>query len=264
MWLDSVARSDPKAADTAMGVIVDKADEMGIEPDMYQRTMAMQLDHLAEETNATIDGVQAFQKELAENLPEAEWGDNKTGYIANMLIENVNSAGYMAIGMATRSPATLAVLMGSDVYNRTYTNARANGRTKGEATMDSMYSSSIELATEGIPLARILKAAKLGSKSRAAKLLQGIGNEATQEMMVEALQIGYDMGVLGEDISVGEAMVRMRDSGIVGGLMGGGMSAPSVIMGDNQMRNLQPRPSRLRATLFSSGRKRKPRRRRRR
>jgi hypothetical protein len=238
MYLDAVARENPDLADEADEIIDDVAGKYGISGETYHRTLATQLDNMFKDEQMTIDGVQRFKKELVADMPQAQWENNKLGYIGGKLIENSNSVAYMAAGMATRSPGVLVALMGTDIYNRTYTDARSNGRSQSEAFQDAVYSSAIEGATEGIPLARILKWAKVGNRSRAAKLLNGLGSEAIQEMTVEALQIGYDIGVVGEDITVGEAMVQLRDAGILGAVMGGGFSAPSVIAGDNQMTNL--------------------------
>lgn len=237
MYLDAVAHENPELADTANDIIDDVAGKYGIDGATYHRTLATQLDNMFQEEQMTIDGVQAYQKELLEDMPHADWEDNKLGYVAGKLIENSNSAAYMLAGLATRSPHVLVALMGTDVYNRTYTDARADGRTQGEAFQDAAVSTIIEGATEGIPLHLVLKAAKVG-KGRVAKLLTGVGSEAAQEMFAEAFQMAYDVGVLDEAVSMGDAWIRMRDAGIVGGLMGGGMSAPSIIVGDNAMNNL--------------------------
>lgn len=238
MYLDAVARENPDQADTANDIIDEVAGQYGIDGATYHRTLATQLDNMFKEEQMTIDGVHAYQKELLEDMPQALWEDNKLGYIGGKLIENSNSIAYIMAGFATRSPSVLATLMGTDVYNQAYTDARADGRTQSEAFQDAGYSSFIELATEGIPLGRILKAAKVGGRSRAAKILEGIGTEAVQELTVEALQMGYDIGVLDEDISVGEAMVRLRDAGILGAVMGGGISTLANVSGDNEMNNL--------------------------
>ncbi|KKK55371.1 hypothetical protein LCGC14_3075220, partial [marine sediment metagenome] len=67
------------------------------------------------------------------------------------------------------------------------------------------------------------------------------GTEAGQELLAEAAQIGYDIKVIGDDMSWGEAVLRLRDAGILGGLMGVAIGGPVAILGDNNMSNANSR-----------------------
>ena len=238
-YIANISDTYEDLGDDARDFLGAQADKYGVPLDTYFTMVANNIDDMAEYAVAEIDESIRRNTEAFEDLPEIEnFGDNPLGYVGNLLTRNTDSATIMAIGMLTRSPTVMATLFGTDVYANSYVEARADGKSKGEANMDAMTRSVIELATEGIPLGRILNRAGK-PMSRRRKVFEAMRDEALQEGLVSVLNMGYDYGMYDETVTLGEAFVEVRDSMLVGGLFGGGMAAPFSVTGDFEMANLQ-------------------------
>lgn len=130
--------------------------------------------------------------------------------------------GSIAIGAATRDPNAMAAgVMGMQVFAQQYDESRRNGRSPREALMDGAVYGLAEAIPERMALGEIMRP----GGSFGARIARSAAVEALQEDFTEAVQIGYDSGVLKENMSWGDAWRRLRDSGIVGGLTGGTVSA---------------------------------------
>jgi hypothetical protein len=236
MHLEKLAATyENETGDQAKKMVEDAAAEYGMTVTDYAKFTAQRIDQAVASEMTNLAAVKKAQDDIAAARPES--AEDGIGWYAGKMIEQMGSVAYIAAGVATMNPVTTMALMGTDVYATTYANARLNGRSAGEAAQDAWFSASIEGGTEAIPVGKFIKLLKAGNKSRISKILSGLGTEAVQEMTVEALQIGYDIGVIGDEMSLGEAMGNIRDAGILGALMGGMIATPVAIVGDNNMTN---------------------------
>jgi len=152
-----------------------------------------------------------------------------------------------AVGMA---PTIAARLAGGPVYGtavslgelgqRVYGLAfnegiDSKGLTVQQASDRALVLAMFEAITEKIPLDKIVepivKTGKRGITRRAKNILAAMGLEGAQEVLVETLNMGYDMGVLGEDIKSEDAVQNLVDAFIIGGGSAGIMSSGTNIAG---------------------------------
>jgi hypothetical protein len=213
----------------------DAASKHGMEPEQYAEYVAGQIDAATAEEFASMEDYQAAREQIEAVKPQSATEGGWIPHISSMIIENTPQLSYIIAGVATGNPALTMSLFGTDVYARTFAQARSEGRDVGGAAQDAFASTVIEAATEGVPVYKIAKLMRAGNKGKAMKLLSGVGTEATQELLAEGGQILYDYGVLEKEMTWGEAFSRMRDAGVVGGVLGSVVSAPAAVFGDDKM-----------------------------
>lgn len=236
LYLEGIEATFEGTGEGGKKIVEAAAEKHGMDPESYAKYTAQMVDMLTDNERSSLGRYADIIDEVQSVRPETEgW----LGHIAAMGIENVGQLGYIAAGVATRNPVITMSLMGTDIYARTYANARSEGRDPNEASQDAFFSTMVEGATEAVPVSKFIGLMKAGQKSRARKLLEGLGTEASQEMLAEAAQIGYDIGVIGDDMTMGEAAGRLRDAGVLGAAMGGIIAAPVAAFGDNDMANAQ-------------------------
>ena len=142
-------------------------------------------------------------------------------YAAGILDAGINMAPAMLVTVLTKNVNAGAAIMGGQVYGDTYASMRERGYDHDESQLAAIYSAAAETLTERIALGVLTKNDFVGLK----RILAGAGAEGIQEPVTEALQIGYDVGILNEDMTLGEAMWRLIDAGIIGFGVGAGMGA---------------------------------------
>lgn len=234
--LNADLESDEETREKAGEILDEAAAKYGMQSEDYMKYTGQMVDLLTanerdslDEYSDIIENVQSFKPRSAE--------DTWVGHIGAMVIENVGQIGYIGAGVATRNPAVTMTLMGTDIYARTYASARAEGRDPSEAAQDAFAAAAIEGATEGVPVGKFIDLMKAGAKSKARKVLEGLATEGAQEVLAEAGQIGYEIGLVGKEMTWGEAFARLRDAGVVGMVIGGAVSAPVALVGDNDLDN---------------------------
>lgn len=158
--------------------------------------------------------------ELKENAIEVRPQSAKY-YAAGILDAGINMGPAMAATVITKNPNVGAAMMGGQVYGDVYGSMLDRGYTPDQAQAAALYSAAAETLTERIPLG-VLTSGKFSGLKR---ILAGAGAEGIQEPLTEALQMGYDVGILDEEIGLGEAMWRLIDAGIIGFGVGAGMGA---------------------------------------
>jgi hypothetical protein len=181
---------------------------------------------------------------IAQDIWDAETGTIKENeiqvrpqsvkyYAAGTLDAAINMGPAMAVTVLTKNPTAGAAIMGSQVYGDTYGDMLDRGYTADQARAAALFSAAAETLTERISLGVLTKNNFTGLK----RILAGAAAEGIQEPVTEALQIGYDVGILNEDMTMGEAMWRLIDAGIigfgVGGAMGGGVEI--LAQAENQL-----------------------------
>ncbi len=238
VYLDRITSDyeNVELGEDAEGLAEDAAAKHGLTVEEYSRYVASAVDVAFDSERDSLEEFSAIMKEVQSFKPESA-EDTFIGHIGALAIENIQNVAYIAAGVITMNPITTMALMGTDIYARTYMGARLDGRSADDATMDAFASAIIEGVTEGVPVGKFIKLMKSGNTGRAMKLLQGVGTETGQELLAELAQIGYDMKIIGDDMTFGEAFIRVRDAGILGGLMGTAIGGPVAILGDNDMSN---------------------------
>jgi len=133
----------------------------------------------------------------------------------------LNMGPAVAATFLTKNPMVGAAIMGTQVYGQTYGTMLDRGYSPDQARAAAVFSALAETVTERVSLGVLTKNNFTGLK----RIFAGAGAEGLQEPITEALQMGYDVGILGDDIGMGEAFMRLVDAGIIGFGVGGGMGA---------------------------------------
>lgn len=238
LYLERAAETWEQLKPVQKEILDDSAEKLGLTGEQYYKMTATMIDQAVEFEHATEEGLRQYDEDMNRFRPKKEFGKDPFEYMALLATDNMSTIGYMAFSFALKSPAVLPVLMGTEVYQRKFTEDRRAGKSIGEATLNSTVYTALELALEGLPVWRILKLVKAGNKTGARKLLDAAVAEGSQEMVVEGLQMGWDFGMYDEKVSAAEALSRLRDSGLLGGLFGTALIAPSAISGDHAMNML--------------------------
>lgn len=157
-------------------------------------------------------------KALQENAPKVTPHSAKY-YAAAALQAIIEMGPSVALSIATRNPGMGMALIGGQVYVDQYAQSRAKGRTPQEAQQDALFFAATEALSEGIPLGILTRE---GGKML-ARVLKAAGAEGIQEVVNQAMQMGYQIGVLDEKMTLGQAMMALVDAGIIGFLAGGGL-----------------------------------------
>lgn len=176
----------------------------------------------ARDNRITRQGEQWFREaseRLAENFPNVEQGS--APYYAYMATQAMLQMGpAVAATLFTKRPNVGIAIMGGQVGVDHYAEARERGLDPSAAAGEAMWYAATEGLTEKIPLGVLMR----GGKSMFSRVVKSGLAEGLQEPVSEALQMGYEAGVLGDDVSPKEAIRRLYDAGVIGFLAGGGLS----------------------------------------
>ena len=130
--------------------------------------------------------------------------------------------------LVTKNPLLGSGYFAPLVYGQRFDEARARGFTVGQANAEGVFFAAVEVTTEWLPLGSLIKKVKkgkgrkLGSSIQEGKegLLKKLfvtgGLEAGQEVFVEAVDIGYSLGILNEEMTFGEGARALFDAGVIG------------------------------------------------
>lgn len=160
--------------------------------------------------------------ELAANAPNVDPNSLKR-YAYDITQGIVQMGPMLAASMATKSPAIGLSMMAGQVGGQEYGQSRADGRTPTQSASDAGFYALAETIPEAIPLGILMKP----GQRFLTRTLKSAGAEGVQEMFTQILQTGYDAGVIGEDMTWGEAIRQVIDAGIVGTGVGGGLAVAS-------------------------------------
>lgn len=131
----------------------------------------------------------------------------------------------LAAGFLTKNPAVAATVMGAQAGGARYSQAIEEGRTPAQASMDAQFDAMVNGGLGLLPMHALM--APGGSFLK--KTLTNAGAFGVQSVATEALQIGYDKGIIGKDMTLKQAWDRVEQAGIVGTLtgafLGGGHTA---------------------------------------
>lgn len=157
-------------------------------------------------------GAQQYQQayEQAPYKMPLEIGAN----VANMIPPVVG-------GIVTRNPVVALSPIFGQVYGSKFAQSRSEGRSPEEAHMDGTVFGGAEALSELIPLGFITK---IGGNFVWNAAKSGMA-EAIQEPVNQIIQNLYDVGVLGKDMTLDEALGGIKHAAQVGGASGVILSA---------------------------------------
>lgn len=196
---------------------------------------------------ATDAALGATHKAAGEKVAEIQghYADNSIGHhamgVASSVPQMAAAVGTSIIG----SPLAGAAVMGATTGADSYAGALDEGHGKGKAALSGLAQGVLEggmdyvtlgMAKYGVKPVMDKLASKLGSEAanRIVQKLTGnaaarIGTAAAEEALTEiattAGQMGADMAILDKQYSADDWWKGLRDSGIQGGVMGGGAYA---------------------------------------
>ena len=141
---------------------------------------------------------------LRNYQPNVEEGSLK--YYAGAILEGtINMAPALITTALTRSPMVGAAFMGGQVFADQYVESIEAGRSHSQAVMDSSIFAAAEILTERIPLGILTKEGGRLLK----RVLKAGGAEAIQEPITQLIQEGYTMGIINEEMTLGEALIEL-------------------------------------------------------
>lgn len=168
------------------------------------------------------------KKTMAEVRPEpgsmAFYGSAAIGSIAEM-------APMIAGAIVTRSPAVAMGIMSGQVGGQSYAEAREKGLSEEQAQTYAVLTTAAEAVPEALVVGRLLKP----GAGAIRKVLEGTIMEGAQEAVTAALQAGIDQQMIDPNMTLKEALVRIRDGAIVGAMVGGGMGG--IVAGADAVAN---------------------------
>jgi len=176
-------------------------------------------------------GREIYEAASADMMENRASNETAVGIFADDLMRSMADlvvAGGLTV--ATRSPAPGAMYMTATVFGQSYADGISMGLDHDQAHNRAAAFAVFEGITEAIPLGFLMKR---GGRflQRTLKMMAG---EAIQETATEALQIGYDTGLLDESMEWGEVFERLGYAALLGGFAGGGVSvifSPEVFKG---------------------------------
>ncbi|MEO1169902.1 MAG: LPD38 domain-containing protein [Pseudomonadota bacterium] len=131
--------------------------------------------------------------------------------------------GFVELGLAvgasaaTRSPTVGSAMIASNVFGQEFGEAMRSGRTEEQAFRDASFAAIAEF----VPTDRALRVVMEPGGHFFSRVGRSAFAEGVQESVTEAIQSGYQAGVLHQDMTWGEALQRMGYAGLVGGVVGG-------------------------------------------
>jgi hypothetical protein len=118
-------------------------------------------------------------------------------------------------------PKAGAAFFGTQAFANQFADSTLRGRSLEQSIVDGFTIGIAEAVSEKLVLGKLMEPGKPFLK----RVLGGTITQATQEMLMEGLNIGLDIGEFDETITLQKALERIVHSGIIGGIIGGKMAA---------------------------------------
>lgn len=170
-----------------------------------------------------------LSNEIAKTAPKTgeEW--SAKNLVSTILTGAQDMSPAILTSILLKRPVAGLAEMTGQAYGSYYQDSIDKGLSPGEADNRATMFAALEPVTEAVPLGLIMKkgASSLTDLGKSA-LAEGIQESATQ-----AIQNAYDIGVLDEDMTVGQFLNDMAFSGVtgagVGGVLHGAVQAPGMV-----------------------------------
>lgn len=158
--------------------------------------------------------------DIRQNMPELDPGSAKD-YAYQAAAGVTQLLPILAVTAITKDPEAGAAMMGGTAFAQKYAEARSEGRTPDHARLDALYTGTVNGALGALPLGVLMKP----GGSFLAQTLRSAGSMGAFNVVTEALQIGYDKGLVNPRMTLKNAWGRLEQAGIVGVLQGGLLGA---------------------------------------
>lgn len=210
---EAAFNQDPtKAAqDIIPGVLSNPFAKSWLSPEQQKAADAARAPVTAWFAKARADVVQ----DIKANTPELDPLSAK-GVVYNATTGLIQMAPIIAATVLTKNPAIGAGLIAGQVGGERYAESLNAGRSHEQASMDATFSAMVNGGLGLLPLKVLMKP----GGGFLTKTLRNAGAFGTQSVATEALQIGYDMGLIDPNMTLKQAWPRIEAAGITGVLTG--------------------------------------------
>ncbi|QBQ76639.1 hypothetical protein PTXU04_00025 [Escherichia phage PTXU04] len=192
------------------------------------KAKAAELNKDADFVAARDEGLR-LSNEIAKTAPKTgdEW--SAKNLVSTILTGAQDMSPAILTSILLKRPVAGLAEMTGQAYGSYYQDSIDKGLSPAEADNRATMFAALEPITEAVPLGLIMKkgATSLTDLGKSA-MAEGIQESATQ-----AIQNGYDIGVLDEDMTVGQFLNDVAFSGVtgagVGGVLHGAVQAPGMV-----------------------------------
>ncbi|AUR96762.1 N-6 adenine-specific DNA methylase [Vibrio phage 1.232.O._10N.261.51.E11] len=170
-----------------------------------------------------VSEANVLQEELRANAPQVDQWSAK-GIVSNMLGAGAEMLPSVLATLVTKKPVIGSGIMAGQVYGQKLAEGQEKGLTREQGRDRAVIATLTEFATERIPLGQLIKPGSNFIEGTAKTAL----SEGVQETVTEAVNLGYDAGVLKEEMTLEEALEAMAYSGLIGAGVGGAFGAATT------------------------------------
>lgn len=154
-------------------------------------------------------------QDIRANTPDMEPGSAKS--VSYQVLAGVTDmVPALAAMAATKNPYVGAAIIGAQAGGTKYAEAIGSGRTHEQASMDATFDAMVNGGMGVLPMHVLMKP----GRSFLASTLKNAGAFGVQSVATEAMQIGYDKGLINQNMTLKDAWGRLEQAGIVGTLTG--------------------------------------------
>ena len=212
----SAMTSEEKAAFTSM-TPEEQSAWLGEREDRFRRSLYNK--DLEAVFEADLAEVTAELQQIRARAPETgvAWFLRSTAEAVTQMVPA------LAAGFVAKSPGLALQLLGTQAFGNRYAHARLRSKTDGrgftkqDIFAEALFFAALEVFSEKIPLGILLREGGRGLRG----ILQSMGAEAIQEAFVQAVDIGFELKILNEEMTLGEAAQALFDAGVIGAGVGG-------------------------------------------
>ena len=161
-----------------------------------------------------LDSLRETNREFSEEI-EALAGrtpDGALGLAQEATTATVQMLPAAVATMVTRNPSVGASILSAQVFGPEYVRGRQKGLSRQDAFAGAVFFAGLEQVTEKIPLGQLLEQGDGFLKN----MLKTAGAEAIQEGLVQSIQLLYDYGVFGDEVTLGEALKQVASASVIG------------------------------------------------
>lgn len=212
-WLGEMPQGEARAFGATMpGAEAQTIMQMRMDPDYAKH---MQEPVSPELAAAGRDLFNRAQADIVANNPGLD-KDTAKRYAFEVTSGAIGMIPALAATYVTKNPMIGATIIGGQSFADKYADARANGRSADQAQMDALFSGMANGTLGSLPLGVLMRP----GGSFLAQTFRNAGAFGATSVAQEALQIGYDKGLVNPKMTLKEAWGRLEQAGIVGTLQG--------------------------------------------
>jgi len=192
---------------------------------------ALAFDNVKDDENfkaARDEGIR-LSAEIAKTAPKTGDKWSPKNLVSTILTGAQDMAPSVVLGLITKNPGLGLAEMTGQAYGSYYQDSIDKGMKPAEANNRASLFAVLEPVTEALPMSFLLKPGGKGLTDLGKTAVA----EGLQESFTQAAQDAYDVGVLDEDMTVGQFLNNMAFSGVTGAGVGatlhGGIHGPGMV-----------------------------------